>query len=182
MARVMLNNVVLGFAQDLFKPTSLKGGPEKYRCTPMIDKGSENDKKIQAAIREVIAAKWGEKKADAILKQITPIPQQFCYKDGDATDYESAENRMLLSLSNADQPTLLTPKKAPAGKDMIYSGAIVNVSLDIYAYEYDGTKGVAGGIRGVQFVSHGDRLQGGGVADEDDFDDIGGADDNDDFA
>jgi hypothetical protein len=174
MARIMLKGVVLGFAKDLWEPTSLMGSKEKYRCSPMVDKGSENDKVLWAAARQVIAEKWGEKKADAILAQIKGNSNKFCIKDGDATDYESAEGRWLVSLSNEDQPTMLTRTRAPATKEQIYSGAVVNVSADIYAYEFEGAKGVAGGIRGVQFVEHGTRLSGGGVAGEDDFDDLGG--------
>jgi hypothetical protein len=184
MARVMLKEVVLGFAKDLFEATSIKGSKPKFRCTPMVEKGSENDKAILAAIRQVVVDKWGEKKADAILKQIAPIPQQYFYKDGDLTEYEGAEGRMLASMSNEDQPTLLTRTRAPAGKDLIYSGAICNISCDVYAYEFDGTKGVAAGVRGVQFVAHGQALAGGGIAKDDDFDDLGGVDDEavDDFA
>lgn len=180
MATVKLKEITLGFAQDLFTPTALMGSKEeKYRCTPFVAKDSENDKKVWAAIRQVISDKWGAKKVESIIESIKGNANKFCYKNGDGTDYDGAEGHMLLSLSNKEQPLLIDGRKNPAGRDKIFSGACCNVNAEIYAYEFEGMKGVAGSIKGVQFVKDtGVRWGGGGTSSEDDFDELGGTEDD----
>ena len=65
------------------------------------------------------------------------------------------------------------PKDGPISQQsgQVYSGAWVNVSLDIYPFDRV-SKGVAAGLRGVQKVSDDESLGGGTAASDDEFDEI----------
>lgn len=52
-----------------------------------------------------------------------------------------------------------------------YSGCYVNATITIFAYDNQG-KGISASLGGVQFFRDGDAFAGGGVASEDDFDDL----------
>jgi hypothetical protein len=60
---------------------------------------------------------------------------------------------------------------APNDPHAPYSGAIVNVVLDLFAYQNEG-EGVAASITGIQFVRDGERLGGGGTLAPDAFEAI----------
>ena len=71
------------------------------------------------------------------------------------------------------------PKDGPISQQsgQVYSGAWVNVSLDIYPFDRV-SKGVAAGLRGVQKVSDDETLGGGGsAASDNEFDEIAVASD-----
>ena len=52
---------------------------------------------------------------------------------------------------------------------MVYSGCYCNVSVNFYAFNANGNRGVAAGLGNIQFVKDGDRLSGRASA-EADFD------------
>ena len=52
---------------------------------------------------------------------------------------------------------------------MVYSGCFCNVSVNFYAFNANGNRGVAAGLGNIQFVKDGDRLSGRASA-ESDFD------------
>lgn len=43
---------------------------------------------------------------------------------------------------------------------MVYSGCYCNVSVNFYAFNANGNRGVAAGLGNIQFVKDGDRLSG----------------------
>ena len=63
-----------------------------------------------------------------------------------------------------------TPLVAENGKP--YSGCFVNASLELWAQDNNYGKRVNATLMGVQFYKDGDSFSGGGVASEDDFDDL----------
>ena len=65
---------------------------------------------------------------------------------------------------------------------MVYSGCYCNVSVNFYAFNANGNRGVAAGLGNIQFVRDGERLSGKASADadfdalEDDCEDVLGED------
>lgn len=174
--KVQLKEVRLSFP-DLFEAKPFEaGGPKRYSATFLIEPGSENDKAVQAAIKEVAKEKWG-KKADATLAGIKGNSNKYCYLDGNTKEYEGYQGMLVLSSHRREQDgrvTVIDRGKTPLtpadGKP--YGGCYVNASVDIWAQ--DGQySGIRCGLMGVQFVKDGDAFGGAAPASPDEFEDLG---------
>ena len=153
-----------------------QGGQPRYSAVFLIEPGSENDKKIRAAIKQVAAESW-DKKADAMLKSFEGNSNKFCYLDGNTKDYDGFEGMMYLSAHRreVDGPvTVIDRNRAPLTKTSgkPYGGSYVNASVDIWA-QVQNYPGVRCGMLGVQFVKDGDAFGGGRPADPEDFPELG---------
>jgi len=170
--KVMLTNVRLAFF-DGYTPVPFEDGAEpKYGVTSLVEKGSENDKKIEAAIKQVATEAWGAK-AEMMLKQFRGNPNKFAYIDGDTRSYDGFAGHMALSSKNGKRPTLLLKDKTPSTKEdsTLYSGCYGNVSVDIWAQKKD-YPGIRATFLAAQFVQDGDAFTPGAVADPDEFEDL----------
>jgi len=174
--KVQLVGVRLAFP-DLFEAKPFEaGGPKRYNATALIEPGSENDKKIRAAIAEVAKEKWG-KKAEANLKAYAGNSNKFCYVDGATKDYDGFEGMWALSSHRREidgRVTVIGRNKealTPAdGKP--YGGCYVNMLVDVWAQEGQ-YPGMRCGLLGVQFVKDGDAFSGAAPASPDEFEDLG---------
>lgn len=174
---IQLKNVRLAFP-DLWVPTAFEEGQElKYGATFLIPKNSPQHKEIERAIKEAAVAAW-KNKADAVLASLKPIPQKYCYQDGDTKTYDGYAGHMALSAKNKKRPTVVDRDKTPLTEadEKPYGGCYVNASVEIWIQD-DKYKGVRCSLRGVQFYADGDAFSAGNVASSDEFDDLGqGAD------
>ncbi|MGG2044861.1 ssDNA-binding protein [Burkholderia gladioli] len=189
MAKVKLANVRIAFIDNLRTAAEFKAGDGKFRysATFLIEKGSANDKAIEAAIKEVAVEGWG-KKADVQLESLRPQKNAFCYQNGDLKDYDGFEGHMFIAAHRKrddGRPLLLdnvidpeTEKIArlvdangdwlPGKEGRIYAGCYVNATIDIYA-QTKGDPGIRCGLQGVQFHAGGDSFSGASRGNEDDF-------------
>lgn len=169
IGRIMLNDVRLSFP-GLFKAEAFKPGDEaKFKATLLIEKGSEQDKAIEARILAVLKEKYPQK-ADALLKQIQNNPNKFCYQDGDTRSYDGYEGMMALSAKSKTRPTVIDRNRTPLTEEdgKPYAGCFVNASVDFFVYDSQGV-GVSASLRGVQFWRDGDSFGGGRPAEADEF-------------
>lgn len=174
--KLTLNNVRLSFAQALFEAEDYQNnGVFKFSSTFLIDKARKDlIAEIEATIRKVANEKWGAK-AEAILKSIRGNSNKFCFRDGEEKpEYDGYDGHMYIKASNKARPRIVdrdnTPLVAADGRP--YSGCYVNAIITIFAYDSNGNKGISASLGGVQFLRDGDAFAGGGVASEDDFDNI----------
>src|SRR5690242_13516824 len=95
--KVVLKNVRLAFP-DLWEAKEFETGDGKprYSATFLVEPGSDNDKAIRAAIKEVAKEAHGVK-ADAILKTMEGNSQKFFYLDGNAKDHDGFADMMYVS-------------------------------------------------------------------------------------
>ena len=171
--KLQLKNVRLSFP-DLFEPRAFKAGDEpKYKGTFLIEKGSAQEKAVEAAILATATEKWGAKAA-GIIKQIRNNPNKFNFQDGDTKEYDGYAGMMALSASSKSRPLIIDRDKTPLGAadGRPYAGCYVNASIEIFGYENSGN-GISATLKGVQFVKDGDAFGGGAPASPDDFDDLG---------
>jgi hypothetical protein len=176
--RIRLDNVRLAFAQGLWQrskpPGSDANAKDKYRASLLIPLDHPQLHVLQGIIQEEAKAKWGPK-AVAILKA-ADAQQKVCLRDGDLkSQYAGFEGNMYVSASAEIMPTVYgaNPKDGPISQQSgkVYSGCWVNASLDIYAFDRV-SKGIAAGLRGVQFVADDEVLGGGSAASDDEFEEI----------
>lgn len=182
MSKLILKNVVIAFP-EVFEAKAFGDSDPKFSLTTLIEKGSENDKQIQKAIKSVLDTKFGAK-AESIGKQIENNSQRNCYSDGDAkSDYAGFAGNMALRTSSPIRPTVVDRDRSPLQREdgKIYSGVKANVIVNFFAYDNKFGKGVSCGLAGVQFAEHGEPLGGATAASVDEFDDLSDGSDADDF-
>lgn len=151
----------------VWEPTSIDESAEKkYSVSLIIPK---SDKKTLAAIEKAIEnavevgkAKFGGK-VPAKLK--TPL------RDGDIDRPDDAayENAMFINASSKAKPGVVDANlQAIITQDELYSGCYGRASINFYAYDAKGNKGVAAGLNNIQKLEDGEPL-GGKASAESDF-------------
>lgn len=173
---LILKGVRLSFP-EFWEAKEYKGdGKPNYSAKFFIEPGSENDKKINEAIRAEAALKW-PKKVDFMLEELKMDKKAFCYIDGKRVEYNGAEGNWILSAKRREQdgrPLIIDERKRPLqpGDGKPYSGCYVNAKVNIYAQDGD-NKGIRCSLITVQFAKDGDSFGGAKPATDDGFDDLG---------
>ena len=73
-----------------------------------------------------------------------------------------------MCIRDRDAPQVVDRKVNPIlDPMMVYSGCYCNVSVNFYAFNANGNRGVAAGLGNIQFVKDGERLSGKASADAD---------------
>lgn len=171
--KVKLQNVRLAFPK-LFKSEQVNGeGDPQFSATFILPKNHPNVKDIENAILQVAKEKWADK-ADAILKKVK-AELKTCLKDGDLkADLEGFAGNYFLSASNKTRPYVINRDKTQLTPDdgVMYAGCYVYAVIDIWAMDNKFGKRICASLSGVQFYKDGDAFTGGGIASDDDFDDL----------
>ena len=163
----------------VWEPKSINGGAPKYSVSLIIPKSdTKTITKIQAAIEA--AYKEGEAKlkgngrsvpALSVLK--TPL------RDGDTErpDDEAYADAYFINANSASAPGIVDADRQPIiDRSEVYSGVYGRASINFYAFNSNGNKGIACGLNNLQKIKDGEPLGGKSRA-EDDF----ASDDEDDF-
>ena len=163
---------------NVWQPKSINGGTPKYSVSLIIPKSDTvTINKIKAAIEA--AYKEGEAKlkgngrsvpALSVLK--TPL------RDGDAerSDDEAYANAYFVNANSATAPGIVDADRQPIlDTSEVYSGVYGRASINFYAFNSNGNKGIACGLNNLQKIRDGEPL-GGKSRPEDDF-----ADEDEDF-
>jgi hypothetical protein len=128
---------------------------------------------VKAAIKEAAEAKWGAKSA-AHLKALEAANKTALHDGNAKTEYVGFEGNLFISARNSARPTVVGQDKSPLtqqdGKP--YAGCYVNAVLEFWAQDNSYGKRVNCTLLGLQFAKDGEAFSGGGVASEDDFDDL----------
>ena len=150
----------------VWEPHSVNGGPEKYSVSVIIPKDDKvtlkkiNDA-VDAAIEEGLS-KFGGKKPN---KKVIKLP----LRDGDIErDDPAYQNSYFLNASTKTAPQIVDKNVEPIlDKDEVYSGVYARVSLNFYAFNSSGNKGVAVGLGNIQKIRDGEPLCGRSTAADD---------------
>lgn len=166
---------------NIWEPKAINGGDEKYSVSCLIPK---SDKKTLARIQKAVEAAKEDGKTRKWSGKIPPN-LKLPLRDGDINrpDDENYEDCYFLNASSKDAPQVVDRKVNPVlDPMMVYSGCYCNVSVNFYAFNANGNRGVAAGLGNIQFVKDGERLSGKASADadfdalEDDDEDVLGGD------
>lgn len=142
-----------------WEPVSINGGPEKYGTAVLIpksDKATINaiEKAIDAAIEEGISKFGGKKPNKAAIK--LPL------RDGDIErEDEAYQGHYFINANSNNAPQIVDQAVQPIlDRSQVYSGCYARVSINFYAFNVNGNKGVAAGLGNIQFVKDGEPLGG----------------------
>lgn len=175
MAKVILTDVICSYVY-VAKPRETNDGSEaKYSMQIIVPKDSPLVAKIQEAVKRVAVEKFGEKVKLGALK--LPL------RDGDAErEGKEYENCYFFNANSSRRPGIVNRRNEIADLDDIeeycYSGATFHVSVNFFAYDFNGTKGVGAGLNNVMLRKKTPRLDG-SVTAEDEFAQFKSEDDED---
>ena len=161
----------------IFEPQSVNGSEPKYSISLIIPKAdTETIGRIQTAIDEAIEAgitgKWSGKR---------PPNLKLPLRDGDLErpDDPAYADAYFINANSTEKPGIVDRKRVPVTDPlMIYSGCFVRASINFYAFNTNGNRGVGAGLGNVQFWCDGEPLNG-RVKAEDEFDALDAEDDDD---
>lgn len=168
--KVITGKVRLSYAH-LFKPQAIDDSQEpKYSACLLIPKSDkETIKKIKAAIeaaKQAGASKWGGK---------IPSNLKVPLRDGDeerADDHPEYAGHYFINASSKQKPGIIDRQKNEIlDSTGVYSGCYARASINFYAFNTAGNKGIACGLNNIQKWADGEYL-GGRTRAEDDFDEI----------
>lgn len=164
--KVVTGVVRLSYA-NIWEAASINGGKPKFSTSIIIPK---SDTKTIAAINAAIdaaiengAAKFGGK-----------IPNRTALKlplrDGDVErEDEAYKDSFFLNANSTTAPQIVDRAVQPIlDRSEVYSGCYARVSINFYAFNTNGNKGVACGLGNIQKVRDGEPL-GGKSSAADDF-------------
>jgi len=156
---------------NVFEPRAIDENAEaKYSASIIIPK---SDKKTIKAIQEAIQEALEEGKEKKFGGK-TPSNFKNPLRDGDEDreDDEAYADCYFVNANSARQPGLVDESvQAIIDQDEIYSGCYGRASLNFYAYNVSGNKGVAVGLNNIQKLEDGEPLGGTRATAESDFGD-----------
>lgn len=163
--KVTTGKVRLSYAH-LFQPHAIEGNEPKYSVSIII---SKDDKDTIKAIREAVdeAKETGKAKLGGKIPANLKTP----LRDGDEErpDDEAYANSFFLNANSKNRPGVVDINVHPIlDETEVYSGSYGRVTLNFYAYNANGNRGIAAGLGNVQKLSDGEAL-GGFTRAEDDF-------------
>lgn len=172
--KVVTGKVRLSYAH-VWDPVSINDSKPKYSVSLIIPKGDKETVKrinaaVDAAIEDGIAKFGGKKPNKAALK--LPL------RDGDTErDDEVYKNAYFVNANSTTAPQIVDRAVNPIlDREEVYSGCYARVSINFYAYNTNGNKGIACGLGNIQKIADGEPLGGRSNA-KDDFSSL----DDDDF-
>ena len=163
---------------NVWQAKSINGGTPKYSVSLIIPK---SDTKTVTAVKNAIQAAYEEgqsklrgnsKSVPALTAIKTPL------RDGDAErpDDEAYKDSYFINANSATAPGIVDAARNPIIEHSeVYSGVYGRASINFYAFNSNGNKGIACGLNNLQKISDGEPL-GGKTRAEDDF-----ADEDEDF-
>ena len=156
---------------NAWEPKSINGGAPKYSVSLIIPK---SDTKTLEKIRAAIQAAYEEgqsklkgngRSVPALSALKTPL------RDGDAErpDDEAYANSYFVNANSGTAPGIEDADRNPIlERSEVYSGVYGRASINFYAFNSNGNKGIACGLNNLQKIRDGEPLGGKSRA-EDDF-------------
>lgn len=164
---------------NVWDPKSINGGTPKYSVSLIIPKSDvATVKKIEAAIQA--AYEEGESKLKGNSKSVPSLKVlKTPMRDGDLERPDDAAyaDSYFINANSASAPGIVDADRQPIlERSEVYSGVYGRASINFYAFNSNGNKGIACGLNNLQKIADGEPLGGKSRA-EDDF----ATDDDDDF-
>ena len=169
MSKVVTGKVRFSYA-NVWQAKSINGSEEKYSVSLIIPKSdAKTIEEIQVAMEE--AKKEGIAKFGGKIPANLKLP----LRDGDVDrpDDEAYQGCYFINANSKDKPQIVDKKVKPIlDPNEVYSGCYGRASINFYAFNQNGNKGIACGLGNLQKLEDGEPLSGHSRA-EDDFEAYG---------
>ena len=168
--KVITGEARLSYA-NLWEPKSINGGAPKYSVSIIIPKSDTRTiAKVKAAIEA--AYREGETKLKGNGKTVPALSAlKTPLRDGDSErpDDEAYAGSYFINANSAAAPGIVDSAcETIIERSQIYSGVYARASVNFFAFNSNGNKGIACGLNNIQKLRDGDPLGGKSRA-EDDF-------------
>lgn len=172
--RIVTGEVRLSYA-NIWEPKSIQGSDPKYSCSLLIPKSdAKTVQAIQDSIKKTLAESAGKfgGKVPPMGSLKLPLRDGDAEKDTD-TNPEYA-GCFFLNANNKTAPQIVE-RNATGGiqqildQNEVYSGCYAQVSIDFFAFNSNGNKGVGVALGNILKTRDGDSLGGGAISAEADF-------------
>ncbi len=156
---------------NVWQPKSINGGAPKYSVSLIIPK---SDKKTVEKIKAAIQAAYeeGEAKLKGNGKSVPPLAAlKTPLRDGDLErpDDEAYANSYFVNANSGTAPGIVDADRQPIiDTSEVYFGVYGRASINFYAFNSNGNKGIACGLNNLQKIKDGEHL-GSKMSAEDDF-------------
>lgn len=156
---------------NVWDPKSINGGAPKYSVSLIIPKSdTKTVEKIQAAIQ--VAYEEGQSKLKGNGKSVPALSVlKTPLRDGDMErpDDPAYAGCYFINANSATAPGIVDADRNPImERSEVYSGVYGRASINLYAFNSNGNKGIACGLNNLQKIRDGEPLGGKSRA-EDDF-------------
>jgi len=165
--KVVTGVVRLSYA-NVHEPKSINGGTPKYSVSLIIPK---SDTKTLAAINAAVDAAIEEGRGKFGGKIPSKSALKLPLRDGDidGPDDEAYADSYFVNANSNAAPEIVDKSLNPImSRSEVYSGVYARVSVNFYAFNSNGNRGVACGLGNIQKVRDGEPL-GGRASAADDF-------------
>ena len=178
--KLKLKGVRLSYPQ-MYKARDFQGNADfQYSAVFLIEKGSEAEKQVEAAIAEVAKEAWPKTWQKDVTQLKAQGSMKCCFVDGDDSGKDGYEGHFALTAKRKQSDG----RPAVAGRDgsplnegdegTPYGGCYVVASVEIYTQDSPSFgKGLRAGLRGVQFLKDGKSFGGAAPVGMDEFEDLG---------
>ena len=157
--KVVTSVVRLSYA-NVWEPKSINGGAEKYSVSLIIPK---SDTKTLTAIQKAIDAAIEEGRGKFGGKIPNKSALKLPLRDGDIDrpDDEAYANCYFVNANSSTAPEIVDKARDPIlNRSEVYSGVYARVSINFYAFNSNGNRGIACGLGNIQKVRDGEPLGG----------------------
>lgn len=156
---------------NCWDPKAIQGGTPKFSVSLIIPKSDTRTiEKIKAAIQA--AYEEGQSKLKGSGKSVPALSTlKTPLRDGDLErpDDEAYKNSYFINANSDTAPGVVDADRNPIiDRSEMYSGVRGRASINLYAYNVNGNRGIACGLNNLQKISDGTPLGGKSRA-EDDF-------------
>ena len=165
--KVVTGVVRLSYA-NVWEPKSINGGTEKFSVSMIIPKSdTKTINAINAAVDAAIEEGRGKFGGKIPNRAVLKLP----LRDGDVDrpDDEAYKNSYFVNANCNSAPEIVDKALNPImSRSEVYSGVYARVSVNFYAFNSNGNRGIACGLGNIQKVRDGEPL-GGKTSAADDF-------------
>lgn len=139
---------------NIWEAVSVDGGEPKYSVSVMIPK---SDKETLSAIKKAMQDALEEGKDKFGGEIPNPEKLKLPLRDGDEKKDERYQGYYYLNASSKNAPQIVDRNVNPIlDRNEVYSGCYARVSLNFYAFNTKGSKGIAVSLGNIQKVKDGE--------------------------
>jgi len=175
--KIVTGKVRFSYAH-VWEPNGFEGQEKKYSVSIVIPKSdTKTVNAIKAAIKAAVEA--GKSTLSTNGKPVNMATLKTPLRDGDVErpDDPAYEGCYFINATSKRKPGIVDANVQPIlDQSEFYSGCYGRASINFYAFNVSGNKGIAAGLNNLQKLEDGEPLAGGSTPEED-FSDFGSTDD-----